>query len=576
MKEFWKNIKLTWKYTKDQKTTLIKYIIVTILNIIVALLIPILSAQLILKLTNNQLYQLIFIGLIIYLVENIYNIISYLSTRYYQIIRRESYTRIQKDLGSNILNLEVETLDKNSSGVFIQRLTRDTEELSIIFNEIIYKLDNLITNISIFLAIFIINKIVFIYLIFMILVLYLIEKRKLKKINVKDKEFREKNERTTGFIGELVRGVRDIKMLNSEDSFMNALKANIKDTNKTRHELQSIYRVYFYISSNIKDLMYCMLLILFILLIKSNKLSGANALIIYNFSERVLSVLYSISSIQKRIKSFNLSCKRIYEVIDSDKFKKENFGTTHLPHINGDFEFKNVHFSYGKEKVLKGINFKVNANETVAFVGKSGAGKTTIFNLLCKMYEPQKGTITIDGKNIKNLDKDTIRGNITIISQNPYIFNMTIRENLNLVKENLTENEMIEACKLACLHDYIMTLPDKYDTAIGEGGVNLSGGQKQRLAIARAFVQKTEIILFDEATSALDNETQAQIQKAIENMKKDYTILIIAHRLSTIINADRILYIEDGIVKSEGTHKELLKNCESYKKLYKSELKNRK
>ncbi len=575
MKEFWKNIKLTWKYTKDQKTTLIKYIIVTILNIIVALLIPILSAQLIVKLTNNQLYQLIFIGLIIYLVENIYNIISYLSTRYYQIIRRESYTRIQKDLGSNILNLEVETLDKNSSGVFIQRLTRDTEELSIIFNEIIYELDNLITNISIFLAIFIINKIVFIYLIFMILVLYLIEKRKLKKINVKDKEFREKNERTTGFIGELVRGVRDIKMLNSEDSFMNALEANIKDTNKTRHELQSIYRVYFYISSNIKDLMYCMLLILFILLIKSNKLSGANALIIYNFSERVLSVLYSISSIQKRIKSFNLSCKRIYEVIDSDKFKKENFGTTHLPHINGDFEFKNVHFSYGKEKVLKGINFKVNANETVAFVGKSGAGKTTIFNLLCKMYESQKGTITIDGKNIKKLDKDTIRGNITIISQNPYIFNMTIRENLTLVKENLTEDEMFEACKLACLHDYIMTLPDKYDTVIGEGGVNLSGGQKQRLAIARAFIQKTEIILFDEATSALDNETQAQIQKAIENMQKDYTILIIAHRLSTIINADRILYIEDGIVKSEGTHKELLKNCEGYKRLYTNEIKNR-
>ena len=576
MKEFWKNIKLTWKYTKDQKKTLIKYIIVTILNIIVALLIPILSAQLTVKLTNNQLYQLIFIGLIIYLVENIYNIISYLSTRYYQIIRRESYTRIQKDLGSNILNLEVETLDKNSSGVFIQRLTRDTEELSIIFNEIIYELDKLITNISIFLAIFIINKIVFIYLIVMILVLYLVEKRKLKKINVKDKEFREKNEITTCFIGELVRGVRDIKMLNSEDSFMNALKANIKDTNKTRHELQSIYRVYFYISSNIKDLMYCMLLILFILLIKSNKLSGANALIIYNFSERVLSVLYSISSIQKRIKSFNLSCKRIYEVIDSDKFKKENFGTTHLPHIDGDFEFKNVHFSYGKEKVLKGINFKVNANETVAFVGKSGAGKTTIFNLLCKMYEPQKGTITIDGKNIKKLDKDTIRGNITIISQNPYIFNMTIRENLNLVKENLTENEMIEACKLACLHDYIMTLPNQYDTAIGEGGVNLSGGQKQRLAIARAFVQKTEIILFDEATSALDNETQAQIQKAIENMKKDYTILIIAHRLSTIINADRILYIEDGIVKSEGTHKELLKNCEGYKRLYTNELKNRK
>ena len=223
-------------------------------------------------------------------------------------------------------------------------------------------------------------------------------------------------------------------------------------------------------------------------------------------------------------------------------------------------------------KVLKDLSFDVKANETVAFVGKSGAGKTTIFNLLCKMYDADKGKIMIDGVDIKKLDKDSIRGNITVISQSPYIFNVSIKDNLKLVKRDMTDEEMIDACKMACLDDFINSLPDKYDTIVGEGGINLSGGQKQRLAIARALVQKTEIILFDEATSALDNETQEKIQKAINNMKNEYTILIIAHRLSTIVGADRILFLNDGKIECEGSHEYLLKNCPDYKKLYEAEI----
>ncbi len=188
------------------------------------------------------------------------------------------------------------------------------------------------------------------------------------------------------------------------------------------------------------------------------------------------------------------------------------------------------------------------------------------------MYDKYDGEITIDGNDIRTLDKDTIRGNITIVSQSPYIFNMSIKDNLKLVKADLTNKEMKEACKMACLDDFIESLPEKYDTVVGEGGVNLSGGQKQRLAIARAFVQKTEIILFDEATSDLDNETQAKIQEAIDNLQKNFTILIIAHRLSTIRNADRILVLDEGRIVAEGKHKELLKKCEVYKELYDMEL----
>ena len=221
---------------------------------------------------------------------------------------------------------------------------------------------------------------------------------------------------------------------------------------------------------------------------------------------------------------------------------------------------------------MDNLNFKVNAGEMIGFVGKSGSGKTTIFNLLCKMYNIQSGEILIENQNINTLDEDSIRGNITIISQNPYIFNLSIRDNLKLVKDDLTEEEMIEACKVACLDDFIESLPNKYDTVVGEAGVILSGGQKQRLAIARAFVQKTKIILFDEATSALDNETQAEIQKAISNLKDSYTILIIAHRLSTIVNCDKIMVLENGQINDQGTHEELLNRNDTYHTLYQTEI----
>jgi ABC-type multidrug transport system fused ATPase/permease subunit len=576
MKELISNLKKTWEYTKANKKELIICVIGGIFSIIISVITPILSAKVILDLTSNQFQQLILIGLVIFGVEIAKNITRYIIRNNMQIVYRESYTKIQEALSENILKLQNKTIDSNSSGVFIQRLTNDTSKMADVFTSILDYLTAIITDIGVFIAIFIVNKIVFLFIAVMVTILFIIYNRKNIIFNEANKSLRKENEKITGFVGEMVRGARDIKMLDAEDSFLTNLDKRLVNYNQHRYDALKINWKYNFWGGSITDFTNLMLIFLLVYLIISNKLVVASALILYNYASNVYSVVVSVDNLFVNMKDYNLSASRIFAILSDQDFPKEKFGTKHINKINGDFEFKKVNFAYGNKKILKNLSFQVHANETVAFVGKSGAGKTTIFNLLCKMYDITSGSITIDGIDIKELDKNSIRGNITIISQDPYIFNVSIKDNLKLVKDNLTDKDMIEACKLACLHDYIMSLPDKYDTIIGEGGVNLSGGQKQRLAIARALVQKTEIILFDEATSALDNETQSQIQKAIDNMKNEYTILIIAHRLSTVINSDRILFLNNGHIEAAGTHEELLKKSVNYQRLYEAELKHHK
>lgn len=571
--EFLRNLKFAWQYAKNQKKNLIWFIIINILVIIISVVVPILSAKEIVYLTDNKFNQLLLIAFIILLVEWLRNICNYFKRHNSNVLFRETYVNLQTDLGREILKIENKNIDHTGSGLFIQRLTNDTSKLSEIFPMLVDFLTNVITDAGIFIAIFIINRIVFIYIVIMTVMSYLIEKKRVELRNENDKKFRKTNEKVSSFVGEMVRGIRDIKMLNSEDNFIYEFHDKIVKLNSERYKMNNVDRNYNLYIGTIIDLKDFIFVVLLVYLIQNNDITVASALIIYNYSSRITDIVYWVGSLLERVKDFNLSVDRIKEIMNGNKFEKEHFGTKHIDKVKGDFEFKNVSFGYGENKVLDKINFVVKANSTVAFVGKSGAGKTTIFSLLCKLYDIDSGEIKIDGININELDKDSIRGNITIISQNPYIFNVSIRDNFKLIKEDITDEEMIRACEVACLDDFINNLPDKYDTIVGEGGVSLSGGQKQRLAIARALIQKTEIILFDEATSALDNETQKKIQEAINNMKGEYTILIIAHRFSTILNSDKILFLRNGKITAEGTHEELLNRSKDYKKLYESELK---
>ena len=574
MKETITNIKKVYNnYGKEHKKALLKILIFSLLGIITNVSIPLISAKFIINFTESKFEQAIYMTLVIAFIYFLEGIKIWFIRRNNQIFRRGTVRNIQMSLGREILKLDQKTLDSNSSGTFIQRLTNDTEKMSRIFTNGMVIIIKFLSAIGSFIAILIIDWHMFLYYSLASLVLSIFNYIKNEKVGIKDKEFRKESDKVAGLTGELVRGARDIKMLHAKDSFMKKLDEIIINQNQKNFEMRSIDMNYNLFILYLKTFFEVISVVLLITLIKNNILTVAIAIALYNYRNTVLTNFMDIvSELLEECKNFNISSDRVFSIINNKEFKKEQFGKTSLNNIDGDFEFKDVSFGYNENLVLKHINLKIKSGETIGLVGKSGSGKTTIFNLLCKLYNIKSGEIIIDNKNINELDEKSIRGNITIISQNPYIFNMSIKDNLKLVKNDVTNEEIEEACKLACLDDYIKTLPDKYNTIVGEGGVNLSGGQRQRLAIARALIQNTKIILFDEATSALDNETQSKIQQAIDNLKGNYTIIVIAHRLSTIVNCDKIFILEDGKISDQGTHKELLKNNKFYKKLCETEL----
>lgn len=265
--------------------------------------------------------------------------------------------------------------------------------------------------------------------------------------------------------------------------------------------------------------------------------------------------------------------KRFTELLDSDPDVKDRKDAIDVPYLKGDIQFENVTFHYDdNQPVLDGINLKIHAGETVAFVGPSGAGKSTICSLIPRFYDVDSGSITIDGIDVRDMTKKSLRSHIGIVQQDVFLFNGTLRENIAYGKLNATDEEIIAAARRADIYDFIESLPEGLDTAVGERGMKLSGGQKQRIAIARMFLKNPPILILDEATSALDTETERTIQKALDNLAENRTTLVIAHRLGTIRNADRIIVVtEDGIAE-EGSHDELLEKGGIFAKLHQVQL----
>lgn len=569
----WKYVKKCYPYFKREKKALIILIIISLIISIFNSFGPALMAKVLDYATSSRLdaalkYLLFVVGLA--LVIDFFDKIVFI--RNYTKIQESITNNIKKDVISSYFEIDNKELLKTSSGIFLTRITSDPDNIINAFDAVRGNFTKILSNIFVFIYIFHINFVLGIITIIGTISVYLVEKSAMDKWNAYRKRRNKLRDRNTTIINEGLKGTHDIKLLNIVEHFKNKVSGNLDELCNDTVGSIKVDSEYVFLRTIVVYAFTAVLIVLSIYFVKFDVIKVSSLIAIFMYKDRLFTSILYLAWTERQLKEFALSAERIFEVIDHSKFKLEHYGSKRVNELSGKIEFKNVYFKYEKDSVLKGVSFNIEPKDTVAIVGKSGSGKTTIVNLISKIYEVDKGSILLDGNNINDLDKYSIRNNISVISQKPYLFNMTIKENLLLVSPNASQKQIENVCKICELHDYIMNLPKKYNTLVGEGGVTLSGGECQRVAIARALLMKTNIILFDEATSALDNETQENIQKAINNISSEYTMIIIAHRLSTIKNCNKIIVIDDGKVSGIGTHNELYKNNEIYKSLYEKEL----
>lgn len=569
----WKYVKKCYPYFKREKKALIILIIISLIISIFNSFGPALMAKVLDYATSSRLdealkYLLFVVGLA--LVIDFFDKIVFI--RNYTKIQESITNNIKKDVISSYFEIDNKELLKTSSGIFLTRITSDPDNIIDAFDAVRGNFTKILSNIFVFIYIFHINFVLGTITVIGTISVYLVEKSAMDKWNAYRKRRNKLRDRNTTVINEGLKGTHDIKLLNIVEHFKNKVSGNLDELCNDTVGSIKVDSGYVFLRTIVVYAFTAVLIILSIYFVKFDIIKVSSLIAIFMYKDRLFTSILYLAWTERQLKEFALSAERIFEVIDHSKFKLEHYGNKRVNELSGKIEFKNVYFKYEKDSVLKGVSFNIEPKDTVAIVGKSGSGKTTIVNLISKIYEVDKGSILLDGNNINDLDKYSIRNNISVISQKPYLFNMTIKENLLLVSPDASQKQIENVCKICELHDYIMSLPKKYNTLVGEGGVTLSGGECQRVAIARALLMKTNIILFDEATSALDNETQENIQKAINNISSEYTMIIIAHRLSTIKNCNKIIVIDDGKVSGIGTHNELYKNNEIYKSLYEKEL----
>ncbi len=471
------------------------------------------------------------------------------------------------------LNLPAYAFEKTSSGEIINRITNDADTLSFAFGQLITMFSSLIGSLILIVYIFLNSWIVGIEILVFMLILFLILKKynpMLKKVH---KQRREGQDKFTSLTTESIRGIREIKTLGIKNNLLNDIIEIIKDLfNKSKNEIV-IWKKLNIMTRLLKAVLEVGVFATCVILLYYEKTTLTFFIAMTYYVYRYMWLIENVNNFTQTYQRVVVAITRVNEILQNKLYQDEEFGLVKLKNVNGVIEFKNVTFSYpGEEAILKNFNLKLEPNKKIAIVGKSGQGKSTLFNLITRVFNPDSGEILLDGVNINDLTEDDLRKQISIIRQEPFIFNRTIKGNFKLVDKKITLNEIRKYSKTAYLDDYIMSLPKKYNTKLGEGGVNLSGGQKQRLSIARTLAKNSKVILFDEATSALDNNSQEFIKKAIDNLVSDHTVVIVAHRLSTIMDADIIYVVDDGKVVAQGSHNELLKTSKVYKNLYETEI----
>ena len=506
--------------------------------------------------SNDVLIFMVSIIIITFLLKNIFN---YLSMFFITFLKNGVIKDFRNDIYNKIIKLSMSYYSEKKKGDIVARISSDVLEIDNSFLsvfELIIKepLMILFTLISMYL---ISPELTGFVLIFIPLSAFFISivgkslKRKSLKVQKEQGLF-------ISLVDETLNGLKIVKIFNAENAFSKKFSESTKRLYKfsnsviNRKNLASPLSEFLGICSITAILWYGGMMVL-----KENSLDASTFLVYLGLAYNILTPAKALSKASYKVRKAYGAAERVFQIIDDKRYLKSS-NDIYLDNFNSSIDFENVSFAYENEEVIKNLSFKIRKGETIALVGQSGSGKSTIANLISRFYDISDGKIKVDGKNIKEINLTSLRKLIGLVTQDSILFNDSIKNNLLIGNESANDEDIIEALKIANAWEFVKDLPNTIDANIGDSGIKLSGGQKQRISIARAVLKNPPIMLLDEATSALDSESEHLVQIALDNVMKNKTSLVIAHRLSTVQNADNIIVLEKGKVIESGKHKDLM------------------
>ncbi len=545
MKKSKQIIKNYYNLIESDKNKLIPYYLIYFLNIIIELIIPIYVSKITESLTNSLIIVAI-ASIINYSILNILNnLLGYADKYIYQRFFRDNYITIYQKIVKKIYNFDEEYKKKISTGKIINSLTSDIINTGEMADNILKVILNILKSIIVIFYFFRIN--IFLALIIIgVDLIYIIRSNYLNNKSIKySKEQRKENDKLIGLVNQTLLGLKDIQTLNiinTMDDKYNYIYKDWKNAydNRKKYERyrQNILKCFLII---IKSIVYFTCVYFMI----NNKITIGIMLIIISYFDSLFSASENIMDASQSIKDQNISVNRIKEILEYNTIKEKNL--KEIKNVKGMVEFKNVDFSYSNEKLLENLNFVIKPNRITAITGTNGTGKTTIVDLILRLHSPTKGEILLDNINVKEIDKNSYLKEISVLNQESYLFNLSIRENFNLIERDIKKQE--EMCKLTGIDKFIKTLPKGYDTIIDENSHNISGGQKRLLSLTRTLLKDAKILIFDEATSSLDTDKIQNVINVLNELKKNHTVIVITHKEEIENIADEVITINDGKVK---------------------------
>ena len=520
---------------------------------------------------NTNIEKLIKLAILLAIVYIIKAICQYIVGYYGHVVGVRMQADMRRDLFMKYERLPFSYFDDNKTGDLLSRLTTDLWDVSELAHHgpenLFLAVLMFIGSFSILASINLTLTLIMFGVIPFIIVFTIVSRRKMSRAM---KNSRKQMSEINSTLENSVSGVRETKSYAAEEYEICKFKKTNDLFRKYRSDAMKSLGSFDSIMTLLQDILYLVIVLVGGIFLYNGEISAADFTAFLLYVSMFLNPIQRFVALFQQLQEGMSGFSRFCEIMKAED--EVDDGEVVIDDIKGDLSFENVTFSYSTESgaatIIDNLSLKINAGRTLALVGPSGGGKSTLCNLIPRFYNVDEGRITLDGTDIRDITLNSLRRNIGIVSQTVFLFDGTIRENIAYGAGDVSDEDVISAAKKANIHDYIVTLKDGYDTHVGERGVKLSGGQRQRVAIARVFLKNPKLLILDEATSALDNATEMQIQASLEELSKGRTVIVVAHRLSTVKNADEIVVLDKNGIIERGNHLELIERGGEYKKLY--------